>query len=602
MNSIKEQSPRPTFFYELKSHMPEIQATHQFKFLLRSQFRFVQRAALALAFTVFSFSGCGKHPESSDPSNSSLNEPITSFQFENVTAKSKVHATYRNGSELNNYSILESLGGGVGMVDFDGDGQLDLLLPSGGEFRDGNQIVGHHTRLFRNLGSFVFDEVTQVSKMPGNSLYTHGCSAADFDNDGFQDVVITGYGQPQLLHNCGDGTFQEVQLSAGLIDGAWGSSAGWGDLNNDGLVDLYIAHYVNWSFDNHPHCPSPFPEHDRDVCPPRTFSPLQDIIFFNTGEGGFRNGTEEAGLGKEGKGLGVLLADFDHDSDTDIYVANDTTDNFLYLNDGTGRFTENAMLSGAAVDHDGTPNGSMGLALCDFNSDGRPDIWVTNYEKETFALYRNEGQSGFTHVSREAGVTVIGDLYVGFGTAAGDLDRDGDEDIVVTNGHVIYYPTQSSMRQLPVLLQNTGNSFYQKSDPPKNSYFSQPHPGRGLAMGDLDNDGRLDLCISHLNEPVSMLANKSVSPGSWVRLRLVGTKSNRNAIGARVVLHTTRGDQLRHISGGGSYLSQNDPRLFWGVPSGAQVTGATIHWPSGRVQTLKDLLMDSTQPVIESSH
>jgi hypothetical protein len=266
----------------------------------------------------------------------------------------------------------------------------------------------------------------------------------------------------------------------------------------------------------------------------------------------------------------------------DIYVANDTTDNFLYVNDGRGTLTEVGAIRGVALDHEGIANGSMGVDVCDFNADGLADLWVANYEREAFALYRNEGAGQFLHVSQSTGITALGGLFVGFGTACADLDRDGDEDFAVANGHVIKYPEASPRRQLPLLLCNQGKRF-QRVAFPADSYFSKPHEGRGLAIGDLDQDGDLDLVVSHLNDPVAVLENRTPG-GNWVGARLIGVASPRDAIGARLILHTSRGDQVRRVKGGGSYLSHSSSLVFWGLPENAEVRGATIHWPSGRTQ------------------
>ncbi len=537
----------------------------------------------------------------------------THFQFRDAAKELGVSAIYHNGRESQNYAILESLGGGVGLFDYDLDGSIDVFFPGGGAFTASKTIEGRKSTFFRNQGESSgrlkgkFVEIGELARVAQAPFYSHGCAAADFDNDGFTDLLLTGYGGLQLFKNQGDGTFQEVHTSAGLLDNAWSSSAGWGDLNGDGSLDLYVAHYVNWSFEHDPICNADGGR--RDVCPPRAFDGLTDIVYFSNGDGTFRDATQAAGLKPEGKGLGVLLADVDLDRDLDIYVANDTTENFLYLNDGSGRLEESALQSGVAVDQEGMPNGSMGVAIADFDGDGLPDIWVTNFEKETFALYRNEGDAQFIHASRESGVTAIGSLFVGFGTAAGDLDLDGDEDIVVANGHVIYFPSQGTDRQLPILLENLSKGEFRRALLSPDSYFSTPHLARGLALGDIDNDGDLDVVVAHTNEPAAVVLNETprhhasshqhADGNHWVSLQLVGTRCNRSAIGARVVLHTTRGDQTRQVSGGGSYLSQGDSRMVFGIPAGATLTGATVIWPTGPDQVPTDLQVDHMTVVVE---
>lgn len=538
--------------------------------------------------------GCRNSPPATVPPIAPGND-ARSVKLNDVTAASGVQFTYRNGREAGVLSIVESLGGGVGMFDYDGDGMLDLVFPGGGSFGPGEKISGLPAGLFRQIAPFAFQEVSAEAGIAQAGKYTHGCTIGDYDNDGFGDVFVTGYGGLALFHNQGDGTFQEVHSPAGLADQQWSSSAGWGDLDGDGNLDLYVAHYVDWSWQNHPPCGS---VQRPDVCPPRSFHGLDDIAYFSNGDGTFRDATREAGLIAAGKGLGVLLADVDLDADLDVYVANDTVDNFLYLNDGRGRLAEQGVASGVAVDDRGIPNGSMGVATLDYNHDRLPDLWVANFENETFALYRNDGGATFTHVSQTTGIHAFGAIYVGFGTAAGDLDRDGDEDLVVANGHVIYYPQSGKVAQAPLLLENS-NARFQPLEFAKDNYFGQEHHGRGLALGDLDNDGDLDAVFANNNEPAAVVRNDTPPKGSWLGVRLIGTEGNRDAIGARLILHTTAGDQLRLVCGGGSYLSHNDSRVFFGIPAEAKVTGLTIHWPRGAKHEVKVNSANRLMTIIE---
>lgn len=524
-------------------------------------------------------SGCRRGTPPTPVSLPGSGTPATDFQFQEVD----LDFTYHTGRESENYSILESLGGGVGILDYDADQSPDLFLAGGGGF-EGETIVGRPAGLFRQTSTGSFTEAADVAHVDRSDRFTHGCAVGDYNNDGFPDVVVTGYGGLQLFLNLGDGTFDSAEDAAQLVDASWSSSAAWGDLDGDGCLDLYVAHYVNWSFDNHPVCPSDLAPHDRDVCPPASFEPLPDVVYFSNGDGTFRAAADEIGLSAGGKGLGVLIADLDHDADADVYVGNDTTANFLYLNDGAGNLAERGLHSGVALDASGTPNGSMGLDVCDFNGDLLPDLWVTNYEHENFALYRGEGSGLFLYVSRETGITDIGDVYVGFGTSAGDFDADGDEDLLCANGHVIYYPLQSTEAQMPVLLANTGTRRFEHVEFSADTYLGTPHIARGLAVGDLNRDGRLDAAVSHANAPATLLLNETPEKGDWLALRLIGRASPRDATAAHVVLHTSQGDLLRHLTGGGSYLSAHEPRLHWGLAPGVRPQSATIVWPSGRTQ------------------
>ncbi|HUY90726.1 MAG TPA: CRTAC1 family protein [Pirellulales bacterium] len=490
---------------------------------------------------------------------------------------------YHDGAEAHLSTMLESLGGGVGWLDFDRDGWLDLAATGGGSFPSERSMVGRASALFRNLGGKKFVSAGASAGIETPELFTNGLAVADYDNDGFEDLLITGYGRPQLWRNMGDGTFREQGAAAGILDDRWGSSAAWADFNGDGNLDLYLAHYVNWSFDNHPVCYNK-PGH-RDNCPPRDFEPLPDSVYYSLGDGRFTDATERAALRDDGKGLGVLLCDVDIDRDIDIYVANDTTDNFLYLNDGTGKFAEVGMAAGVACSERGTPDGSMGVDLCDFNGDGLPDLWVANYERETFALYRNEGHGRFLHVSQRLGITDLGGLFVGFGTACEDFDSDGDEDMIVANGHVIKYSPNAPRKQLPLLLQYDGRRFQRAPSAP-GSYFGDPHEGRGLAVADFDLDGDLDLAVSDLKDSLALLENRFRDDNRCLALTLIGVRSNRDAVGALVELRTSAGTRFRQVTGGGSYLSHSARSLYFALPKDSEAGTLVVHWPSGLTQTL----------------
>lgn len=533
----------------------------------------------------------------------------TLARFIEIAESSGVRFTFRDGQEAGHYAIIESLGGGVALWDYDGDGLLDIFLPGGGKYGKNNEILGLPGALYRNAGGRSFRDVTLIAGVQESRYYSHGTAVGDYDNDGFPDLLVTGYGGLTLFQNQGDGTFREMAAAAGLTDTLWSSSAGWGDLNGDGVLDLYVAHYVNWSFDNHPFCAAQQGKNQREVCPPKTFEGLPDTLYFGLGDGTFRDGSQEAGLMPFGKppeismfdsdkGLGVLLADVDLDGDLDIYVANDTVPKFLYRNRGNGTFDEVGGQCGAALSDSATPDGSMGLDIGDFNNDGLPDLWVANYERESLALYRNDGDCQFLHVSRSTGVTAVGSLFVSFGTLFLDFDRDGDEDIFVTNGHVVRFPVNAPLKELPLLFENRGGRFVNVA-PAAGPYLSEPHLGRGVAGGDLDNDGDIDLVLSPINEPTAILLNESPNHNHWLRVRLIGVRSQRDAVGAHLTLVTSAGKQIRQVKGGGSYLSQSDLNCFFGIPQDARIEKLLIRWPSGATQELFDVTPDRAITVIE---
>lgn len=524
-----------------------------------------------------------------------------SLSFTDRTADSGINFQYRNGEEADRYAILESLGGGLALIDFDRDGREDLCIAGGGRFDSStNAPVGVPLGLFRNLGVARFAAVGDAAMVAGSRYYHHGIICADYDGDGFPDFLVTGYGGLQLYRNLGDGTFEEVAESAGLQDRLWSSAAAWGDLNGDGHLDLFVVHYVDWSDENDPLCPGP-PGHPRDVCPPRSFQGLPDTLYLSRGDGTFVDVSTEMNLRRDAKGLGVLIADLDLDGDLDIYVTNDTVENHLYRNDSGERLVDVSLISGTSLSQRGMPDGSMGVGLLDYNLDGLPDLWVVNYEEESAALYRNEGQLMFQHVSEATGVAAVGGMYVGWGTVGTDLNLDGLEELVVSNGHVIRYPTRSTIRQQPLLLKNQGQGQFRNIASSVGGYFQEQHPGRGVVAGDLFQNGKPDLVFSAVNAPVRILENSSEAQGNWLLVDLIGTVSPRDAIGAVVELELERGKLVRHWFGGGSYLSTGSRPLHFGLPTGQAVLSLRVKWPSGIDWKTTEIPLNSRLQIAESA-
>jgi enediyne biosynthesis protein E4 len=577
-----------------------------FRFNDQAQLRFaipsIRVLAIAgLALLQLALAGCTRNQaDVADLDRSKSPREATSlppaFQFTDVTSKWGVDFTYRNGFEHENYTILESLGGGIGVIDYDRDGRADLFCPGGGTFAE-QQTVGLPAELYRNIDGQHMIAVAQPARSNIPRYYSHGASVADYDGDGFSDVLVTGYGGLQLWQNQGDGTFLEAQQATALIDNSWSSSAAWADYNNDGVLDLYVAHYVDWSFSNHPICRGRTAD-ERDICAPREYSGLPDSLYLGNGDGTFSDATEAWQLQSDGKGLGVVAADFDNNGFVDVYVANDTVNNFLYANSGSGPLTDVGAIAGVATDKFGIPNGSMGVDVIDFNHDGLTDIWVTNYEREDFALYRSEGPASFLHVSDILGLNVLGGLFVGFGTVCSDFDLDGREDILVNNGHVILYPTISTRAQLPVAMHADEKRF-RRAEFNDDSYMMQPHEGRGLALADIDSDGDLDPIFSNLNARLGLLTNDLLAPANWLQVRLVGTKSARDAIGAQVMLSVGEQQLLRIRKGGGSYLSTSQEALAWGLGGHDKVDRLTVRWPSGGETTLVDVNSNQVLVLVE---
>jgi hypothetical protein len=561
--------------------------------------------ALVVVGGVFIVAACNFSPGTA-PNTEEKEEVQGPPLFKDVTADSGLHAAYRNGEEAGHLAILESLGGGVALLDFDGDGLLDVFVPGGGfygstaeQFRKDRvrpTINGHPGKLFRNLGNFRFKDVTREVMPEFNWFYSHGCAVGDYDRDGWPDLLVTGWGRVALFHNepvdpkdpAKGRKFVDVTDKAGLKGITWASSAAFADYDGDGYPDLYVCQYADWSFANHPTCS--YDGKTADVCPPKQFSGLQHKLFRNNADGTFTDVTEEAGLAKGGrevsKGLGVLAVDVNGDGKPDIYVANDTVDKFLYVNHSTPgkfRFTEEGFRSGAARDPRGQVNGSMGLAAGDYDGSGVPSLWVTNYEKELHALYRNESKGDkvlFTFQTEAAGIAAIGQKYVGWGTGFLDVDHHGWEDLFVANGHAIRYPMEAGVTraQKPVLLRNEGGKF-KNITRQGGDYFRAAHVSRGVALGDLDNDGRTDLVISNINEPVAVLRNVADAGNHWLGVQLVG-KYHADVVGARVVLEVDGGKQTRFAVGGGSYASACDTRHVFGLGKAGKVGRLTVTWPA----------------------
>jgi hypothetical protein len=512
--------------------------------------------------------------------------------FEDVAADAGVNFTCRNGED-GRFTILESLGGGVALLDYDRDGDLDILLAGGGRF-EGRTIRGEPCKLFRNLGDWKFEDVTRDAGLDIAWWYNHGIAVADYDRDGFPDLAITGYGRAAIFHNeakpDGSRRFVNASKSLGFEDTSWSTSAAWGDIDGDGFPDLYVCHYCDWSFDNDPHCEGLAALVARDVCPPERFKPLVHALFKNEGGKRFRNVAAEHNFEAKGNGLGVVIADVNDDRRPDVYVANDATNKFLFFNRG-GKLVENGLAAGAAVDGLGRYNGSMGVDVADCFGTGRPALFVTNFQRELHALYRNEGGERFRFDSENAGFAELPPDLVGFGTAFLDADRDGWEDIVAAHGHVVQRPPFGGRFEQPALLllneEREGSRRFRNLGTQAGPFFEQPMRGRGLAVGDLDNDGAADVVVSHINASAAVLRNRAPG-GNWIGFRLQG-RDHRDIIGSTLIVEAGGRRFTCFAKGGGSYLSQGDPRILVGIGTLAAIDRVTVKWSWGGEKTWQNL-------------
>lgn len=529
--------------------------------------------------------------------------------FEDITSASGIQFTHRNGEERSPelLTILESLGGGGAAIDYDNDGLLDLVLVGGGSFdgKDGHLIRGQATRLFRNRGGFRFDQQPD-SVLPapaGGWFYAHAAAVVDYDRDGWPDLLISGWRQIVLFRNepdeHGGRRFVDVTAAMGLdrsVD--WATSAAFADFDGDGWSDLYVCQYVNWSFDNHPTCS--YDGKTPDICPPTIFRGLPHRLFRNRNGQRFEDVSREAGLNPGGEkasyGLGVVAVDLDGDGKPELYVANDSAPNFLYRNESTPgsiRLREVGMAAGVAVDGGGRPTGSMGVDAGDPEGTGRPALWVTNFENEVHAVYRNESSKGrlrFAFASESAGVAAIGKKFVGWGTGFADFDLDGDEDLIVAHGHAVRHPIASPRRQQPVFLMNNAGRFTDQSST-AGPYFLEPHPGRGAILADFDNDGRTDVVISHVNEPAVVLRNIARPSHHWIGID-AKRSGHGDIVGAKVVVESGGRMQTRFGKGGGSYASSGDRRFLFGLGRNDTVDSITVSWPDGTQTTIDRPLAD----------
>jgi hypothetical protein len=527
-------------------------------------------------------------------------------KFVDVTSSLGVSFQYKSSHTAKHY-LPETMGAGVALFDYDNDGRLDIFLVNGAPLADPTpkgtipQKSGPSdwNRLYHQKADGSFEDATERAGLQGAG-YGMGVAVGDYDNDGYEDLYVTALGGNKLYHNNGNGTFTDVTEKAGVAGGGWSTSAAWIDLDNDGLLDLVVLRYLEWDFSDI-WC-GEHKEGYRSYCHPDYYPPIAPLVYHNDGNGHFTEVSEKIGMSKPGKGLGLAIADYDRDGHVDIFVANDSMFEFLYHNKGNGTFEEVGLASGIAADADGRTFAGMGIDFADYNNDGLPDAVITDLANQMYALYKNNGDGTFSYASYDSGVGKITRPHSGWGVRFIDYDNDGWKDLLIAQGHdldtiELNYPNLH-YREPMLLLRNTGHAF---EDVSKDSgdVFHQPWLGRGMAIGDIDNDGRIDAVVTTNDGPVHVLHNETPTSNHWLTLKLVGHKSNRDAIGAEVKLTTEKGQQLATVSTAGSYLSSSDKRVHFGL--GPETTAKTveIHWPSGIVQMLKDVRADQILRVDE---
>jgi hypothetical protein len=515
-------------------------------------------------------------------------------RFVDVAAETGLRYEYVNGARGESI-MVETVGGGCGMLDYDGDHHRDFYLTQGGDPTRSAGSDQPTDRLFRNLGQGQIVDVTPWVAIE-ETYYGQGVAIGDFDDDGFDDVYVTNVGRNALFHNQGDGTFVEVTESAGVGDRRWSTSAAWADITGDGLLDLYVCNYVQYDPLHPLDCRNE--QGKRRICHPRDVEHWPDECFINQGDGTFTAEAQQRGLYGEGnKGLGVVVADFNNDRFPDIYVANDTTPNFLFHNNGDATFREEASLRGCAVDRNGARQASMGLGVADFDNNGYLDIYSTHFYGESNTLYANLGEQGFKDVTGIEGLHEPTLQFLGFGTNMADFNLDGHMDVFVTNGHVENNPENLVYKMEPQLFTYAGSRWTECSQQ-AGEFFAQKLVGRGVASCDYDDDGDLDLVVVHHLTPTALLRNDA-RHGHWLKMRFIGTASNRRGIGVRVTLRAGDKSYMQELCGGTSYLASNEPILVFGLGQENGPVTAHVRWPSGVTQTLENLDVDQSIVVEE---
>ncbi|MGB6131897.1 MAG: CRTAC1 family protein [Acidobacteriaceae bacterium] len=515
--------------------------------------------------------------------------------FEDVTAQVGVHFLHQAPHSSRKY-LLETMGSGVALFDYDNDGRLDLYVVNGAPFGDyvPKGTIPEKTgpkywnRLYHQRADRTFEDVTEKAGLEGVG-YGMGVAVGDYDNDGYEDLFVTSLGGNHLYHNNGNGTFTDVTKQAGVGGSGWSTSAAWVDLDGDGYLDLVVLRYITWDWDD-VWCG---PRDNRGYCHPDVFPPISMLVYHNNGNGTFTEEAKKLGLGIPGKALGISIADYDRDGHPDLFVANDSMVEFLFHNKGNGTFDEVGLESGVAVDADGRTFAGMGTDFADYNNDGWPDLFVDDLANQKYALYRNDRDGTFSYDSYATGVAGTTLLHSGWGVRFIDYDNDGWKDLLIAQGHDLDTIEKSfpdlHYREPPMLLRNIDGKRFVNVGPVSNDVFRQRWAGRGLATGDIDNDGREDAVITENGGPVHILMNRTKTANHWIGFKLVGHKSNRDGIGAVIRIDTSEGSQWETVTTSSSYLSASDVRAHFGLGRDTSVKTVEIRWPSGIVQTLKDV-------------
>ena len=533
------------------------------------------------------------------------------IRFEEIAAKSGLHFTTAS-SPTSNKNQVETMVAGVAFLDYDGDGYLDIYVVNGAAIPSlKKESPVYWNRLFHNNHDGTFTDVTEKAGVAGAG-YGMGVAVGDYDNDGWPDLFVANVTGNQLFHNNGDGTFTDVTVRAGLqgaqLDGKkmWSVGAGWFDYNNDGLLDLFVVNYCKWDVNKDPNCT--IGGGTRGYCHPRYYAPTHNTLYRNNGDGTFTDVSEETGIASQfGKGMSVSFADYDGDGFLDAFVANDTTRNFLFHNVGGKRFEEVGELAGVAYGSNGAALSGMGSDFRDVNNDGLPDIWHTAVEFETFPLYVSRGHGEFSDLTVNSGLGRLTSQMSGWGNGIVDFDNDGWKDLFVARSNVLdnvskvvperQYPERNSV------FRNLGDGKFEDVSQGAGPDFQLAAPHRGVAFGDLDNDGRVDAVVTVLNGAIKLFHNVSNKDNRWILLKLTGTKSNRMGIGAQIRITAEDGrSQWNEVTTAVGYASSSDSKVHFGLGTNRRIKEIEIHWPSGIKQILHEIDGDRIMTIQEPQH